>query len=130
MNRTFNILIVDDVEFSRDILRNSILACINDGNLPLVPNFFHTGNDRNIFEIIDFRGINIVFLDINLAEENGLVLLKSIKQRLTEVTVVMVSAEGSSENVMEAIKYGANGFIVKPYNIARINESLLSYLNK
>jgi two-component system chemotaxis response regulator CheY len=130
MNKIINILIVDDVEFSRELLRSAVLACINDSKLPLEPNFFHVANGKNIIEIIEIKKINIVYLDINLPDESGLKLLKSIKQRFSSLTVVMVSGEGSSENVMEAIKSGANGFIVKPFNTGRINESLRNHLNR
>jgi two-component system chemotaxis response regulator CheY len=130
MKRVINILMVDDVEFSRELLRSAVLASINDDSLSIDPQFFHVANGKSIIEIIKNKGIHIVYLDIDLPDENGLELLKGIKKIFAGVTVVMVSGEGSSENVMQAIKNGANGFIVKPFNTARIHETLRNYLNK
>jgi two-component system chemotaxis response regulator CheY len=130
MNKPVNILIVDDVDFSRELLRSALLASIKDSDFPLDPNFFQVSNGKNIIETIQRRKIEIVYLDIDLPDESGLELLKSIKKIDSRITVVMVSGEGSSANVMEAIKSGANGFIVKPFNTGRINESLENHLKK
>lgn len=130
MKQTLNILMVDDVEFSRELLRSALLACINDKKWDLEPNFYHLANGEKVLETIEVRKINLVYLDIELPEISGLELLKKIKQLFADVTVVMVSGEGSSENVMASIKSGANGFIVKPFNTGRISESLAKFLEQ
>lgn len=130
MSQTLNILMVDDVEFSRELLRSSVLACINDNKWQLEPRFYHLASGEKIIETIEFQNINLVYLDIELPEISGLELLQDIKQLYSDITVVMVSGEGSSGNVMQAIKSGADGFIVKPFNTGRIRESLINFLNK
>jgi two-component system chemotaxis response regulator CheY len=57
-------------------------------------------------------------------------VLKQIRQAKPDIMVVMVSGESSQENVSTAIKNGANGFIVKPFNSGRILDSLQNYLKK
>jgi two-component system chemotaxis response regulator CheY len=57
-------------------------------------------------------------------------VLKQIRQSKSDTIVVMVSGESSQENVTTAIKTGANGFIVKPFNSGRILDSLQNYLKK
>ena len=66
------------------------------------------------------RSPDIVFLDIRMPGKDGLAALKEIKTIDASAFVVMVSAYGSIENVKAAIKAGANGFVVKPYNMNRI----------
>jgi len=123
-----NILMVEDVEFTRDLLRSAIRASIDDHNIPLDPKFFHTSSGRNVMLSIQHNNIDLVYLDIDLPDTSGIEILKKIKERFNQVQVVMVSGENSSENVMAAIKNGTNGFIVKPFNSARITDSLRNYL--
>jgi two-component system chemotaxis response regulator CheY len=130
MNKTINILLVDDVEYSRELLRSAVIASINDEKLPLSPQFFHVATGNKLLESLKLRQINLVYLDINLVEENGLELLKSIKEFSADISVVMVSGEGSTANVMSAIENGADGFIVKPFNTGRIAETLHNYLER
>ena len=63
---------------------------------------------------------DIVFLDIQMPDKDGIAALKEIKELNAEACVVMVSGFGSAENVKTAIDAGAKGFIVKPYNVNRI----------
>ena len=128
MTQKINILMVDDVEFSRELLRSVVKSSIDDDKLPLSPQFFHTSTGKDVLEIIIQKHIHLVYLDIDLPDMSGLEILKKIKLEHIKVVVVMVSGESSSTNVMDAIKNGASGFIVKPYNSARISDSLRNYL--
>ncbi|WP_158972413.1 response regulator [Paraglaciecola sp. L3A3] len=136
MAEGINILLVDDVDYSRELLRSAIISCIDDNKLPLAPKFFQTGDGKLVLEIIQHRNINLIYLDINLAEPSGLAgscgleILQEIRKIYKELTVVMCSSESSSKNVMKAIENKANGFIVKPFNSARISETLKKYLSK
>ena len=125
-----NILLVDDVENSRELLRAALLACINEHKVEIEANFFHSATGELLPEQISLHHVNLVYLDIELPHTNGLEVLKQIRQAMPEVMVVMVSGESSSENVTIAIKTGANGFIVKPFNSGRILDSLQNYLKK
>lgn len=71
---------------------------------------------------------NLVMLDIKMPKKNGLEALGEILAINSQAYVVMVSAESTSENVQTALKAGARGFIVKPYNPKRIEEILDKYL--
>lgn len=128
MIQKINILMVEDVEFTRDLLRSAVRSCIDDHELPLEPTFFNTSIGRDVLSIIKHKNINLVYLDIDLPDASGLEILKKIKAQFKYVQVVMVSGENSSANVMDAIKSGTSGFIVKPFNSARISDSLRNYL--
>jgi two-component system chemotaxis response regulator CheY len=130
MNKAINILLVDDVEYSRELLRSAVNASINSEKLPLSPQFFHAETGKKLLEFVTLKKINLVYLDINLVNENGLELLKNIKEISSNTSVVMVSGEGSTENVMAAIENEADGFIVKPFNTKRITETLQKYLKR
>lgn len=128
MQRIINILLVDDVEYTRDLLRGAINACIDASDLPLEPKFLQTSLGRRALKMITETSIDILFLDIELPDLNGITILREVKDTSPSTYTVMVSGESSSENVVESIKYGANGFIAKPFNTERIQESLLKFL--
>lgn len=127
---TINILLVDDVENSRELLRASLLACTHEHKAKIEAHFFHSATGESIPKQINKHQINLVYLDIDLPHTSGLEVLKQIRQDMPEIMVVMVSCESSAENVTTAIKNGANGFIVKPFNSGRILDSLQNYLKK
>ena len=130
MSITINILLVDDVENSRELLRAALLACIHQNKVEIHANFFHASTGKSIPEQINLHHINLVYLDIELPHTSGLDVLKQIRQVMPKIMVVMVSGESSAANVSSAIENGANGFIVKPFNSGRISDSLQNYLKK
>ena len=71
---------------------------------------------------------DLVLLDINMPQMDGLIALESIQKVCPKTIVIMVSADATMDRVSEAIKKGAAGFIVKPLNAAsvldRISECL------
>jgi two-component system chemotaxis response regulator CheY len=130
MSITINILLVDDVENSRELLRAALLASINEHKVQIEAHFFHAATGESIPEQIIQHSINLAYLDIDLPHTGGLEVLKQIRQAKIDIMVVIVSGESSQENVSAAIKTGANGFIVKPFNSGRILDSLQNYLKR
>jgi len=57
---------------------------------------------------------DIVFLDIRLPGIDGMEILKQISETQTPVNVIMITAYGSIENAVQAMKYGAVDFVPKP----------------
>ncbi|MFN4289775.1 MAG: response regulator transcription factor [Permianibacter sp.] len=55
-----------------------------------------------------------VLLDLRLGSDNGLVLLQSLRQRLPRARIVMLTGFGSIATAVEAIKRGADDYLVKP----------------
>src|ERR1035437_5180711 len=72
--------------------------------------------------IIDQVSFDLVLLDLALPGQSGLELLPQIKERHPELPVIMITAYGTVDNVIEAIRAGAENFIQKPWD----NEKLLA----
>lgn len=70
----------------------------------------------------------LVFLDVNLPDGNGLNELKYINSGQFQSKVIMMSAFDHNEVKMEAIHYGALDFLSKPFNIARLDQVVQSQL--
>jgi DNA-binding NtrC family response regulator len=69
---------------------------------------------------------DLVLLDLNLPDRSGLEVVEEIRQTDKETPVILLTAYGSVENAVAAIKRGANDFFTKPWN----NEKLLIELER
>src|SRR5271165_3233399 len=68
------------------------------------------------------RPFDLVLLDFALPERNGIEILQDIRERDSELAVIMITAYGTVENAVNAMQAGANNFIQKPWD----NEKLLA----
>ncbi|MFS0675181.1 response regulator [Ornithinibacillus sp. 179-J 7C1 HS] len=67
---------------------------------------------------------DLITMDITMPEMNGVDATKEIKKILPGTKIIMCSAMGQQSMVVDAIQAGANDFVVKPFNMDRIKESL------
>ena len=72
--------------------------------------------------MLELESFDLVLLDLALPGQSGLDLLPQIKERQPETPVIMITAYGTVENVVEAIRAGAENFVQKPWD----NEKLLA----
>jgi DNA-binding NtrC family response regulator len=68
------------------------------------------------------RPFDLVLLDFALPDKNGLEVLRDIRERDRDLSVIMITAYGTVENAVLAIQAGATNFIQKPWD----NEKLLA----
>jgi DNA-binding NtrC family response regulator len=68
------------------------------------------------------RPFDLVLLDFALPERNGVEILREIRERDSELPVIMITAYGTVENAVNAMQAGATNFIQKPWD----NEKLLA----
>ena len=101
-----NILIVDDDPDVQEVLKDR-LESLGYRAVPAL-----TG--RQGLELLDKESVQMVFLDIELPDMNGLEALKAIRKRQNDVAVVIVTAYGTIERAVQAMKDGAYDFIQKP----------------
>ena len=63
---------------------------------------------------------HLALLDIKLPDMNGVELLISLKEMHPHMSVVMMTAYASVENVVEALNQGASGYLKKPLNMDEV----------
>src|SRR5580658_1548920 len=71
---------------------------------------------------LDQNSFDLVLLDLALPGQSGLGLLPLFKERQPDVPIIMITAYGTVDNVVEAIRAGAENFVQKPWD----NEKLLA----
>ena len=71
-------------------------------------------------ELAEEENPDVILLDIQMPEMNGLEVLRRLHQRMPDVIVIMLTAFGSIERAVEAMKLGAYDFLPKPCKPAHI----------
>ena len=72
----------------------------------------------------------VVLLDIELPDMNGLEILKLIQRKHIPTSVVIITAHGSINIAVEAMRGGAYDFIVKPFNASRLHVTVKNALER
>ena len=72
---------------------------------------------------------DLVTMDITMPEMDGIAALKQILSEDGKAKVVMSSAMGQQQTVIEAIQAGAKDFIVKPFKPERVIEAITKVIN-
>ncbi|MBE6069187.1 MAG: sigma-54-dependent Fis family transcriptional regulator [Clostridium lundense] len=108
----FKVLVIDD--------ESSICTALS---FALEDNYevFTAKDEKTALTIINEVGINIILLDLRLGDENGIEVLKKIKFANKEIMVIMMTAFGTIESSVEAIKNGAFYYITKPINMEELD---------
>src|SRR6201996_9289759 len=108
------ILVIDDEAAIRDSLE--VLLTLEGYNVKMA-----SDGDQGL-RILELDNFDLILLDLALPGRTGLELLPLIKERQPETPVIMITAYGTVDNVVEAIRAGAENFVQKPWD----NEKLLA----
>ncbi len=84
-------------------------------------------NGLMAFEFYKSKSPDMIFLDINMPEEDGIDVLKRIREEDKEVFICMVSADAYPATVKEAVTQGVSGFVVKPLSQSRIHDVVANF---
>lgn len=71
-------------------------------------------------EIIKTKHVDLVITDIKMPRMDGMALLKMIKETDAEIVVIIMTAYGTIETAVEAMKLGAYDYITKPFSTEQV----------
>jgi DNA-binding NtrC family response regulator len=106
------ILVVDDDPLIQEALGDRLES--------LGYNVSRAGDGKQALEFIDRQDPQMVFLDIEMPGMKGLDVLKELRRREKDFPVVIITAYGSIDRAVEAMKEGAYDFIPKPFKANHI----------
>jgi adenylate cyclase len=116
------VLVVDDNEMNRDMLSRRLkakgydVAVAEDGYQAL--------------EMVDARAFDTIILDVMMPGISGLDVLRKVRETrsMSDLPVIMATARDASEDVVEALRLGANDYVTKPLDfqvvLARLSTQL------
>ena len=119
-----SILIADDDAVARRLVENMVQKC---GYETVVVD----SGDAAIARLIaaDAQPIDAVVLDLVMPGLDGMGVLAKIREAGLTVPVIVQTAHGGIDNVVSAMRAGAQDFVVKPVGIERLQVSLRNALN-
>ena len=125
VQKNIKILVVDDFPTMRRIVRN-LLKDLGFENVEEA--------EDGAMGLDKLRNGNFDFVvsDWNMPNLDGLSMLQQIRQdpALSKLPVLMVTAEAKKENIIAAAQAGANGYVVKPFTAAVLEEKLNKIFEK
>lgn len=116
-----NILIVDDSNFMRTILKDLLATIVPDATILEAAN----GNEA----LTQYRAHkpDLMLLDLIMPEKDGMAVLKEIGQERGK-KIVVVSSVGQEKTIEEAKKLGADAYVVKPFEEDSLRTTVKSLL--
>jgi DNA-binding NtrC family response regulator len=106
------ILVADDDADIRDILKDTLNS--------LGARIMTAGDGKECLERVEANVPDVLLLDIEMPVKSGLQVLQELQQRSSETTVIMITAYGTIERAVQAMKQGAYDFITKPFDLDHI----------
>ena len=108
-----SILVVDD----ESAIRENLELLLSDANYKVTL----AENGTEGLKKLESEFFDLVLLDVMMPDKNGLEVLKEIHLSSPETAIIMITAFGTIENAVNAIKAGAADYVTKPWD----NEKLL-----
>ena len=119
MNKDMKVLIVDDFSTMRRIIKN-LLRELG------FTNSVEADDGATALPILKAGGIDFLITDWNMPNMPGIELLRQVRgdDTLKHIPVMMVTAEASREQIVQAAGAGVNGYIVKPFTAQTLQEKI------
>ncbi len=90
---------------------------------------FGTGNPDEMMHILELEHPHLVLMDLMVPGTSGLELMRRVRE-LSDVPVIFLSANDQEENVVKALKMGADDYIVKPFSATELTARVEASLRK
>lgn len=114
-------LIVDDSTTMRRILTNVLRGAG-------VAEIIEAANGQEAVDHVAAGGFGLVLMDWNMPVMTGIEALKTIRESGCQTPIIMVTTEAEKSRVIEALKTGANNFIIKPFRPDSVIEKIKEFL--
>ena len=125
MNPDLTFLVVDDFSTMRRIVVGLLRQCG-------ASRILEAEDGAQALRVIESNTVDFVVSDWNMPNMTGIDLLKALRAnpKFSRMPVLLITAEGRKENIVEAAQAGADGYIVKPFSQDTLQEKLARILSK
>lgn len=108
------VLLVDDAAF----VRMSLMKVLDSSKYDF--SYYEASTGIEALEMYKLYKPDLVIMDITMPELDGIEAVQKIKGIDNDAKIIMCSALGYQEKVLQAITAGALDFIVKPYEASKV----------
>ncbi len=117
---SIRVLVADDSSAMRKMIIRSL-------NAVGVTDIVEACDGAEAISMFDSANVQMVMLDWNMPEMNGLEVLQEIRVQGSDVPVMMVMTKAEKQYILAAIQVGVTDYIVKPFTAALLREKLEKY---
>ena len=121
----YTVLVADDFSTMRRIVSNLLREAG-------VTQISEAEDGREALRKLEAGHFNFVVSDWNMPNMTGLELLQSVRSNpsLKHLPFLLITAEARKENIIDAAQAGADGYIVKPFTAATLNDKIAAILKR
>ncbi|WP_039948977.1 quorum-sensing sigma-54 dependent transcriptional regulator LuxO [Vibrio ichthyoenteri] len=108
----------------------SVAALYRSYLTPLGIDINIVGTGRDAIESLEFRTPDLILLDLRLPDMTGMDVLQAVKLQNPDVPVIFMTAHGSIDTAVEAMRLGAQDFLIKPCEADRLRVTVNNAIRK
>ena len=123
MDKNINVLVVDDFETMRRIVKSSLKKFG-------FSNFIEAEDGKIALKKLEKEKVGLIISDWIMPNMTGIEFLRAVRSddRFKDTPFIMLTTEGKKQDVVEAVKAGVSNYIVKPFNPNTLNEKIKKVL--
>ncbi len=122
MNKSARILVVDDDENIRKVE----VAILEDEGYAVES----VGTAKEAIEKSKRKFYNVALIDIRLPDMEGIELLTKFRETTPKMRKIIVTGYPTLQNAVDAVNKGADGYIVKPFDVEKVLKTIEKQLHK
>jgi len=121
----YHFLVVDDIATMRQVAASQLRALGVGG-------IHQAANGVEALQLLGRHRIDLILCDWHMPVMDGLQLLSEMRKdaKLSEIPLVLVTAEVARDRVEQAVKQGVSDLLVKPYTAKRLEDKILAALRR
>ncbi|WP_047045197.1 quorum-sensing sigma-54 dependent transcriptional regulator LuxO [Vibrio mexicanus] len=108
----------------------SVAALYRSYLTPLGIDINIVGTGRDAIESLSFRTPDLILLDLRLPDMTGMDVLYAVKRTHPDVPIIFMTAHGSIDTAVEAMRHGAQDFLIKPCEADRLRVTVNNAIRK
>lgn len=114
MNKEIKIMIADDHAIIREGIKNLLEF---DGKIKVVE---QASNGEECLEILKEKDVDILLLDVNMPKKNGLEVLETLRNKGSNIKIIILTVHNEIEYLERAMDLGVDGYILKDSSSAEL----------
>lgn len=106
------VLVIDDEKLILDMIKSELEKSNFDVTV--------TNSSKDAIKLLDLMDFEVILLDLMMPNITGLELLQMIKEKKSDIPVIMITAHGSIDTAVKAMKLGAYDYLTKPFSMEEL----------
>lgn len=123
MSKPINIMIADDHSMVREGIKQILEL---DGYIKVVA---EAGNGRECIETLDDSITDVLILDINMPNMNGLKVLQHLREKKSKIKILILTIHNEVEYLIKAVEFGVDGYVLKDSSSSVLKKAIFTVLN-